>query len=353
MGRYSKQIQLKGFGAEGQERLRKIRMLIVGMGGLGTPAAQYLNAMGVGTLGLVDGDRVALSNLHRQVLFTEKDIGRLKVEVAAEKLSAQNPETEIHQFPGHLTAENALDICAGYDLIVDASDNFGTRYLVNDVAVILDLPFIYAALHGWEAQLSVFNYQNGPTYRCIFPTPPSIGSIPNCDAYGVLGVLPGIVGAMQGMEAVKTCLEIDEVISGKILLYNGLHGLMETISLPDRQPDSHIEELVADYHIPCPTETSISSTAFSEILENSGALQLIDVRTKTEFVEDHLPGSIHIPLDDLETRKSEVKWNENTYLICQSGVRSQLAQQQLKEFLKGVEIPFVQGGLNELSTLCS
>lgn len=353
MGRYSKQIRLKSFGLQGQERLAKARMLIVGLGGLGIPAAQYLNAMGVGTLGLIDGDRVDLSNLHRQVLFDQKDIGRLKVEVATEKLSAQNPETEIRYYPIHLTAENALEICANYDLIVDASDNFGTRYLVNDVAVILDIPFIYAALHGWEGQLSVFNYRGGPTYRCIFPNPPSIGSIPNCDTYGVLGILPGILGAMQGLEAIKSCLELDEVISGKLLLYNSLHSLLETIHLPIRQADSIVNSLASDYNIACPSQAIITPSAFTELIENKSDMQLIDVRTQAEFDEDHLAGSIHMPLDELEEQVMQITWNENTYLICQSGVRSQLAQQKLKVLLPGVEIRFVQGGLNELSVLCS
>ena len=353
MGRYDKQIRLKGFGSAGQERLQEARMLIVGMGGLGTPAAQYLNAMGVGTLGLIDGDQVSLSNLHRQVLFDDKDVGRLKVEVAVEKLRAQNPETVFMQYPNHLTPENALEICADYDLIVDASDNFGTRYLVNDVSVILDIPFIYAALHGWEGQISVFNYKGGPTYRCVFPNPPSAGSIPNCDTYGVLGILPGILGAMQGLEAVKTCLEMEEVNSGKLLLYNSMHGILEAIHLPQRQADSNRSALAEDYHIACPTQALISPAELSELLDKNASISIIDVRTQVEFEEDHLPGSIHIPLDALEEHYQQLPLNQKTYLICQSGVRSQLAQQKLKTLLGGIEIPYVQGGLNELSVLCS
>jgi len=353
MGRYSKQIRLKGFGVEGQERLAKARMLIVGLGGLGIPAAQYLNAMGVGVLGLIDGDRIELTNLHRQVLFDQKDIGRLKAEVATEKLSAQNPETDICSYTTHLTTENALEICSDYDLIIDASDNFGTRYLVNDVAVILDIPFIYAALHGWEGQLSVFNYKGGPTYRCVFPNPPSIGSIPNCDTYGVLGILPGILGAMQGLEAVKTCLDLEEVNSGKLLLYNSLHGLLEVIHLSERQATSNVKSLATDYNIVCPSKVFISAAAITELLEKESPIQLIDVRTRAEYEEDHLPGSTLLPLDELEERVGQITWDENSYLICQSGVRSQLAQQKLKDLLQGVEIRFVQGGLNELSALCS
>ena len=352
MNRYAKQIQLKDFGTEGQARLRQSRVLIVGLGGLGLPAASYLNAMGAGTLGLIDGDSVELSNLHRQVLYTEEDIGRLKVEAAAEKLSLQNKNTAIRSYTTHLTAENALEICANYDVIIDASDNFGTRYLVNDTAVILDIPYVYAALHGWEGQLSVFNYQGGPTYRCVFPNPPALGSIPNCDAYGVLGVLPGILGAMQGLEAIKICLNLSEVSAGKLLLYNSLHNSMESILLPEKQESSERSELAEEYHIACPSKAFITSEEFGELLEKNRALQIIDVRTPSEYNADHLPGSLNVPLDTLEEAQSRFKW-ENTYLLCQSGTRSQLAQHKLKDLLGGIEIPYVQGGLNELSALCS
>lgn len=352
MGRYDKQIRLKNFGAEGQERLRQARILIVGLGGLGIPAAQYLNAMGIGILGLMDGDTVALSNLHRQVLYDQKDVGRLKVEVAAEKLQAQNPESTICAHPNHLTPENALEICKTYDLIIDASDNFGTRYLVNDVAVLLDIPFVYAALHGWEGQIAVFNYRNGPTYRCVFPHPPAAGSIPNCDTYGVLGIFPGILGSMQGLEAVKTILELDEVISGKLLLYNSLQSSMEAIQLPERQAGSEVKSLAADYQIVCPSQAFVTSDAMSEILEGKDPVQLIDVRTDAEFQADHIPGSVNVPLDTMVQAIANLDWDIPSFLICQSGTRSQLAQQKIID-MNGKEIPFVQGGLNELSALCS
>lgn len=353
MSRYAKQIRLKDFGTEGQASLQKSRILIVGLGGLGIPAASYLNAMGVGTLGLVDGDHVELSNLHRQVLYHEEDMGRLKVEAAGEKLRSQNRDSRIQTYATHLTSENALEICAEYDMIVDASDNFGTRYLVNDTAVILDIPFVYAALHGWEGQLSVFNHKGGPTYRCVFPNPPALGSIPNCDAYGVLGILPGILGAMQGLEAVKICLDIDEVYAGKLLLYNSLQNFIETIILPPRQAGSQRMKLESEYHIACPSNAFITPGEFSEVLETNLDIQIIDVRTQAEFNEDHLPGSVNVPLEVLHGSLSRFKGQKNTYLLCQSGTRSQLAQYKLKKVLKGVEIPYVQGGLNELSALCS
>lgn len=353
MSRYQKQIRLRDFGEEGQTRLQQSRILIVGLGGLGIPAASYLNAMGVGTLGLVDGDYVELSNLHRQVIYNEADVGRLKVEAAAEKLRSQNQDTRILSYATHLTAENALKICTAYDVIIDASDNFGTRYLVNDVAVILDIPYVYAALHGWEGQLSVFNFKGGPTYRCVFPNPPALGAIPNCDAYGVLGVLPGILGAMQGLEAIKICLNLDEVNTGKLQLYNSLQNSLETISLPERQEGSELKKLADTYHIACPSKAFITSEEFNEMLEKDGAIQIIDVRTKTEFEEDHLPGSVNIPLDSLEGSLARFSGKKNTYLLCQSGTRSQLAQHILRDLTGEIEIPYVQGGLNELNALCS
>jgi molybdopterin/thiamine biosynthesis adenylyltransferase len=201
--RYIRQTILKGFGAEGQRKLANAKVLVVGAGGLGVPVLTYLNAMGVGTLGIVDADVVSISNLHRQVLFTEAMVGLLKVHAAAEQLQKQNPETKINAYPTFLDLSNALEIIGNYDLVVDATDNFPTRYLINDACVILNTPFVYGALHGFEGQVSVFNYENGPTYRCLFANMPMADAIPDCNENGVLGILPGIVGNLQALEVVK------------------------------------------------------------------------------------------------------------------------------------------------------
>ena len=350
--RYTKQVKLKGFGEEGQLKLRNARILIVGLGGLGIPAATYLNSMGVGTLGLVDGDMVENSNLHRQVLFEPEDVNTSKVVCVANKLRSQNPNTKIEEYPEHITVHNGLKIAAAYDLILDATDTFGSRYLINDISVILGIPFIYGALHGFEGQLSVFNYQNGPTYRCLFPSPPDPGSIPSCDEFGVLGVLPGIIGTMQALEAVKIVCSLGEVTAGKLLLYNGLNSAMESVSLPDRKHQSEVKELKGSYGIYCPVSDCIQATELHDLLNRGAVMSLIDVRSQEEFKERSLPGAVNIPIEQLEDTFSKKASANPTYLICRSGMRSQLAHRLLKE-KTGFAIPFVRGGMNEYETLCS
>ncbi|CAG0909668.1 unnamed protein product, partial [Cyprideis torosa] len=201
--RYSRQTILKDFGSEAQQKLLVAKVLVVGAGGLGVPVLTYLNAMGVGTLGIVDADTISLTNLHRQVLYDEVEIGDSKAKVASMKLKAQNPATELIIHDCFLTVENALSIVGEYDLIVDATDNFPARYLINDACTILKKPFVYGALHGFEGQVSVFNFHGGPTYRCLFPKMPSANEVPDCNEHGVLGVIPGIIGNLQALEAVK------------------------------------------------------------------------------------------------------------------------------------------------------
>ncbi|NND79826.1 MAG: HesA/MoeB/ThiF family protein, partial [Maribacter sp.] len=227
--RYKRQTILKDFGPECQLKLAQSKVLVVGAGGLGIPVLTYLNAMGVGTLGIVDIDEVSISNLHRQVLYNENDIGQSKVTVAIKKLQKQNSDTNLIALKTFLIRDNALDIIKDYDLVVDASDNFPTRYLINDACVILKKPFVYGALHSFEGQVSVFNYLGGPTYRCLFPNMPSANELPDCNEHGVLGITPGIVGNLQALETVKVLTGIGEVLSGKLLLFNGLNQSFQKI----------------------------------------------------------------------------------------------------------------------------
>ena len=208
--RFIRQTSLVQFGAEGQAKLADARVLLVGLGGLGVPVAQYLNAMGIGTLGLVEQDIVEMHNLQRQVLYSENDLGQPKLKVALEKLALQNSNTKLNGHPCFLTKDNALDILANYDVVVDATDNFETRYLINDACLLQNKPFVYGALHGFEGQVSVFNYNNGPTYRCLFPNMPKADEIPDCNTNGVLGVLPSIIGSLQALEVVKLITELDK-----------------------------------------------------------------------------------------------------------------------------------------------
>ena len=218
--RYARQIALNEVGESGQQKLLNAKVLVIGAGGLGCPALQYLAAAGVGTIGIVDGDTVDESNLQRQILYTTSDLGSLKVEVAKERLNALNPAVSITIYPENLHAENAMEIIQDYDLVMDGTDNLAARYLVNDACVKLNKPFVYGAIHKFEGQVSVFNFNGGPTYRCLFPENPQQNQIPNCEELGVLGVLPGVIGTLQATEINKLILVVVEPLSGKLKINN-------------------------------------------------------------------------------------------------------------------------------------
>ncbi len=349
--RYQRQLQLHDFGATGQNRLQRSKVLVVGAGGLGIPVLQYLNAMGVGTLGIVDGDTVSKSNLHRQVLYNEEDIGQFKVAIAAAKLQKQNHTTQLNSYPEFLTVANALEIIKGYDLVVDASDNFPTRYLVNDACIILKKPFIYGGLHGYEGQVSVFNFKDGPTYRCLFPDMPMEGTYASCNTNGVLGVLPGIIGNLQGLEAVKICTGIGNVLSGKLLLYNGLDQTIFKVRVQKNVKNEEILRLKTCYsNINQQVKnTEISGLKFIKLYNANNGITLIDVRSHQEFLAHHLPSAKNIPLETLETRQSEIETNGPVYLICQSGKRSGMALQILQKYFPNLEMYSVSGGYDKLA----
>jgi molybdopterin/thiamine biosynthesis adenylyltransferase/rhodanese-related sulfurtransferase len=229
--RYSRHLILQGVGETGQRKLLEARVLLVGAGGLGSPAALYLAAAGIGTLGIVDGDRVDASNLQRQVLHDVDGIGRLKVETAAERVAALNPDVALEAHPARLTAANALELMTGYDLIVDGSDNFPTRYLINDASLHLGVPVVHGSIFRFEGQVSVFAPFEGPCYRCLFPLPPPPELAPSCAEAGVLGVLPGIIGSLQAMEAIKLVLAIGESLVGRLLTYDALDEHFEKLQI--------------------------------------------------------------------------------------------------------------------------
>ncbi len=233
--RYSRHLILQGVGETGQQQLLKARVLLIGAGGLGSPAALYLAAAGIGTLGIVDGDRVDASNLQRQVLHDINGIGRLKVETAAGRLTALNPDVSLEAHPTRLTADNAINLMKGYDLVVDGSDNFPTRYLINDASLHLGIPVVHGSIFRFEGQLSVFSPYEGPCYRCLFPMPPPPELAPSCAEAGVLGVLPGIIGSLQAMEAIKLILDIGEPLVGSLLTYDALDEHFQTLRI-ERDP---------------------------------------------------------------------------------------------------------------------
>lgn len=347
--RYSRQTQLKEFGLEAQKNLLNAKVLVVGAGGLGVPVLTYLNAMGVGTLGIVDKDVVHSSNLHRQVAYAENEIGKSKVSAIIAKLKLQNSTTNIFPYHTFLTEENALEIIANYDVVVDASDNFATRYLVNDACIILNKPFVYGAVHSFEGQVSVFNYKNGPTYRCLFPTMPKANEVPNCDENGVLGVIPGIIGNLQALEAVKMLTGIGTVLSGKLLLFDGLNQKYQKINFSKIPENAKIKALQKSYDFSCePTNSSIEAKDLESLL-TSKKIQLLDVRTSEEYQIFHLASSISIPLEALANRVSELDFTEAVYIVCQSGVRSQKAIALLNKIQPKATFINVNGGINKMT----
>ncbi len=350
--RYIRQLQLKEFGPNAQQRLSTASVLVIGAGGLGLPVLQYLNAMGVGTLGIVEQDVVELSNLHRQVLYHEKDIGLPKISVVVQKLKAQNSSTNLITHDTFLVKENALRIIESYDLVVDATDNFTARYLVNDCCIILKKPFVYGALHGFEGQISVFNYKGGPSYRCLFPSMPAPNEIPNCNDQGVIGVLPGIIGNMQALEVVKIITGVGEVLSGKLLLFNGLTNSYYKLNVPINIENKRIKDLAEKYEpLYCDPSWEVSAEELQTIMSKDIELQIVDVRSEKEFDDFHLSGSVNIPLPELEHRMEEICSESSVYILCQSGLRSLQALHWLKE--KGFQNPVyhLTGGLNQYNLL--
>lgn len=344
---------MKGFGLEGQKKLAEAKILVIGAGGLGVPVLTYLNAMGVGEIGIIDNDTVSITNLHRQVLYGQSDVGEPKVIAALEKLKAQNDDSELVVYNTFLDTKNALEIIADYDLVVDTSDNFPTRYLVNDACVILNKPFVYGALHGYEGQVSVFNYKDGPTYRCLFPNMPKENEVPNCNEHGVLGIIPGIIGNLQALEAIKVITEVGEVLSGKLLIFDGLNQSYQKIKFKLQSENLEIKKLqdFYEWNDPCEILPTVEAKELQQLLTEN--IQVVDVRTSEEFDNFHLPDSIHIPINELEANADKINFSLPVYLLCQSGKRSETALRQLKEQYPESSLFSILGGLNQYLATCS
>ncbi|WP_340198623.1 ThiF family adenylyltransferase [Ascidiimonas sp. W6] len=351
MYRYIRQTQLKGFGVEKQLLLKKASVLVIGAGGLGVPVLQYLCGMGIGTLGIVENDTVSLTNLQRQVIYTEKEAinKSAKLKVALKKLKALNSEISFKTYHTFLNHINALSILSGFDIIVDCSDNFETRYLINDACVILKKPFVYGALHAFEGHLSVFNYKSGPTYRCLFPNIPTAEEIPDCNTNGVLGVIPGIIGNFQALEVVKLITEIGTSLSGKLMIYDGLEQQIRKINIPVNLENFKIQKLTksSNYLICSATNKVIDTKELKSLMGSVPSLQLVDVRNTDEYKNYAIPGSIHIPLDQITARFQEINSNQSVYLICESGVRSAKALKILSNLNPELEIFEVDGGIRK------
>jgi adenylyltransferase/sulfurtransferase len=342
MARYSRHLILPEVGVGGQLRLREARVLLVGAGGLGAPLGMYLAAAGVGTLGLVDFDAVDHSNLQRQVIHGTKDVGRKKVDSARETISDINPNVRVECHETRLTAENALQILDGYDLVIDGTDNFPTRYLVNDACVLLGKPNVYGSIYRFEGQLSVFGAPGGPCYRCLYPDPPPPGLVPSCAEGGVLGILPGIVGCLQATEAIKWILGKGESMVGRLLVFDALATRFTELRV-SRDPDCPvcgeaptIHQLV-DYDafcgVPEPLDPSqeMSPGELRDRLAAGDAPLLLDVRNPPEWELCRLQGAILVPLAELTQRLHEIPRDRAIVAYCKMGGRSAQAVEILTE----------------------
>lgn len=332
---YDRHLILDEIGEKGQLKLKQAKVLVIGAGGLGCPILQYLTAAGVGSIGIIDFDTIEQSNLQRQVLYTHDDIGKFKAEIAANKVSKLNPFVNFEIYLERLTSENAIDLFSKYDIVVDGSDNFPTRYLVNDAAVLTNKPVVFGSIFKFEGQVSVFNHQNGPSYRCLFPNAPKPNEVPNCSEVGVLGVLPGIIGSIQANEVVKIICGIGKVLSGKLLTYNML--TMEQMILGFKRNDSiQIKALDTNYELSCGVSSySNLSITIDELKEQPEKYNLLDVREGYERDLANIGGQ-HIPLAELQHRTNEIFQDKDLVVYCKSGVRSKKAIEVLKE--KGVTI---------------
>jgi sulfur-carrier protein adenylyltransferase/sulfurtransferase len=357
--RYSRHLLLPEVGVSGQRALRRAKVLLVGTGGLGAPAALYLAAAGVGTLGLVDFDAVELSNLQRQVLYGTDDVGHRKLDAARARLERLNPGTTIVPHDGRLDASNALEVLKGYDVVIDGTDNFPTRYLVNDACVLLGKPTVYGSIYRFEGQVSVFDARRGPCYRCLYPEPPPPDLVPSCAEAGVLGVLPGVVGTLQATEAIKLIVGIGEPLVGRLLLYDASAMAFRELKL-EKNPECVLcsphatQHGLIDYPAFCGVDSEATAhTGVPEVtpeelrVELSGPEPplLVDVREPEELEISHLDGALAIPKGELPERIDELTRARSVVLFCRSGSRSSDATKTLME-LGFQNVRSLRGGIN-------
>jgi len=346
--RYSRHLIMPEVGMEGQLKIKQGKVLMVGAGGLGAPLGLYLAAAGVGKIGIVDFDVVDETNLQRQVIHGTKDIGRPKLDSAAERIKDINPYVEVAKYSERLSSENALELFKDYDVIVDGTDNFPTRYLVNDACVLLGKPNVYGSIFRFEGQATVFNYQDGPCYRCLYPEPPPPGLVPSCAEGGVLGILPAVIGSIQATETVKILLGKGETLSGRLLLYDALNMKFRELKLrrdpawKPGEPHPTIKELI-DYEQFCgipqqepepqaaPSEWEISATELKQKLDSGGQVFIVDVREPHEYEICSIPGTKLIPLGELPKRVHELNSADDIVVHCKSGARSAKAVDFLRQ----------------------
>lgn len=343
--RYNRQVIIPEFGQEGQLRLKNSAVLVIGAGGLGAPILQYLTAAGIGRIGIIEFDEVSISNLQRQVLFANDQVGKSKALMSKERLKALNPSVSIETYEVAINAENALELIEQYDLVVDGSDNLATRYLVNDACYLLEKPLVYGAIFRFEGQVSVFNAdegaERGPNYRDLFPTPPPPDMVPSCSEGGVLGVLPGIIGSMMANEAIKLIAQIGETLSGRLFVFDALDFTSHTLKVAKNpaNPLSGKEPTITaliDYEAFCMGDVraaankEINVQELSEKLKAGEEVWLLDVREDYEYQLANIGGNL-IPLNKVLHQKERIPRDKQVVVMCKMGGRSQKAIELLKE----------------------
>ena len=355
MNRFERQVILNGFGIDGQTRLKKASVLVIGAGGLGCPVLLYLAAAGVGKIGLVDGDSVSTSNLNRQVLYGEKDLGKNKAETAVRYFQEKYSDIKWEGFPEFITVENAQELISGYDLIIDGTDNFPTRYLVNDACVLLDKPLVFGAIYQNEGQVSVFNFGENPcNYRDLYPQMPTASEIPNCAETGVLGVLPGVIGNLMALEAIKVLSGFGKPLKNKVLFFNSLSSQTYEVEIsPNKNsqkaiPDTWQAFESMDYELAC---EGIKQLTWNEAMKLMGHdVAFVDVREPGELPPLECTGLMKIPFSNLTDQLDKLEDAEEVLFFCQSGIRSQKAAQQLQNAFPDKKIYSIRGGINALKT---
>lgn len=368
MQRYSRHLVLQEVGPEGQLALKRGRVAIVGSGGLGSPVAMYLAAAGVGTIGLIDFDVIDATNLQRQILYATSDVGRLKVEAAAERLGAMNPYVRVVTHNVKLSSTNALEILREYDVVIDGTDNFPTRYLVSDACVLLGLPYVYGSILRFEGQVSIFDARTGPCYRCLFREPPPPGMVPSCAEGGVLGVLPGVIGSLQALEALKLLLGTGSSLEGRLVLFDALQFRWRELKLRKNPEcvicgDTPTVTALIDYENFCGMKgddmssdvpgavREISATELKQRIDAGTKVALIDVREEYEWDIANLAdfGARLIPLGDVAERASEIDRDADVVVYCRSGKRSESAIRHLQA--QGfTNLLNLRGGINAWAT---
>lgn len=354
--RFDRHYNLKGFAKEGQQKLQNAKVLIIGAGGLGCPILLYLAAVGVGKIGIVDGDSISESNLSRQVLFGQQDLGKNKAKVVGEILNRKYANLEMEVIPEFLRTDNVIGYLQDYDLVIDGSDNFPTRYLVNDACVLLNKPLVFGALYQNEGQIAVFNARGGDSvnYRDIYPNPPSAGEVPNCNEIGILGVFPGIIGCMMAAEAIKLISDFGEILDSKMLFYNFLNhseykiGISKNPQSDLNRPKSVKELQSMDYQDFCGLSEAISWKEVRTLIHDFPDAFLVDVREKDE--EPQLEGLAfqRIEMDQINASFGKFAQHDTILLFCQTGIRSAKAARKLQEEFPDKYIRSIKGGINAI-----